>query len=217
LGINKIGHALHTLDDVFKSYVYGFIGPLCYDLEFKNPVLLQSMYILKQHGIGGEVAPHQDSTFLYTNPMSCYGFWLAVDQTDVENGCIYVIPGSHQSYPLFQRFVRVSDEQLKMIEFESDSKTHKNGLSGIDKTLGIPIECKSGDLLILHGKTLHWSEANQSLKPRHAFMMHCVDGQCHYLEDNWLQYPKHSTGFPKFTKDDASKRAQYQQLVLTPQ
>ena len=40
------------------------------------------MYIFKQPRIGGEVVCHQDSTFLYTEPESAIGFWLAIeDQT----------------------------------------------------------------------------------------------------------------------------------------
>ncbi|ETO16285.1 phytanoyl-CoA dioxygenase (PhyH) family protein [Reticulomyxa filosa] len=215
LGINKVGHSLHTLDDLFKGYVYGYVGPLCYDVGMVNPILLQSMYIFKQKGIGGEVSPHQDSTFLFTEPMSCYGFWLAVDETNVENGCIYVLPKSHQTYPLFQRFVRISDEQTQMIEYQSAGDKNIS-LNSIDKSQGVPVECKSGDLIILHGKVIHWSEQNTSTNPRHAFMMHCVDGQYHYPVDNWLQYPK-GKPFPKFTQTDLQKQAQYQQMILNPQ
>ena len=37
-----------------------------------------------------------DSTFLYTEPeQSCTGFWWAVDDATIENGCLWAIPGSH--------------------------------------------------------------------------------------------------------------------------
>ena len=42
-----------------------------------KPLLLQSMMIFKHAHIGGEVNCHQDSTFLYTEPMSVVGIWLA--------------------------------------------------------------------------------------------------------------------------------------------
>jgi len=29
---------------------------------------------------------NQDSTFLYTEPMSCIGFWLALEEATRENG-----------------------------------------------------------------------------------------------------------------------------------
>ena len=45
-------------------------------IGFKDPLLLQSMYIFKQPKIGGEVVCHQDSTFLITEPESTVGFWF---------------------------------------------------------------------------------------------------------------------------------------------
>ena len=46
-------------------------------LEYNNPLLMQSMYIFKQPNIGGEVVCHQDSTFLNTEPDTVIGFWVA--------------------------------------------------------------------------------------------------------------------------------------------
>jgi phytanoyl-CoA hydroxylase len=51
------------------------------------------MYIFKQPFIGGEIDCHQDSTFLYTDPLSCIGFWFALEDATVDNGCLYAIPG----------------------------------------------------------------------------------------------------------------------------
>lgn len=46
-------------------------------------------------GLGGEVVPHQDSSFLYTQPESVVGLWLAIEDADVSNGCLWALPGSH--------------------------------------------------------------------------------------------------------------------------
>lgn len=54
------------------------------------------MYIFKQPSIGGEVAPHQDSTFLHTEPLSCVGFWWALEDADRQNGCLWGYPGVHK-------------------------------------------------------------------------------------------------------------------------
>jgi len=45
--INKIGHALHTIDPIIHSYVYGYLPTLAFDLGLKLPMPLQSMYICK--------------------------------------------------------------------------------------------------------------------------------------------------------------------------
>ena len=76
---------------------------LAHDLDFKDPRVLQSMLIFKQPKIGGEVPPHQDSTFLYTEPLSARGFWFALEDCTAENGALSFAPGSHKSkYLLFR-------------------------------------------------------------------------------------------------------------------
>ncbi|MFP6705884.1 MAG: phytanoyl-CoA dioxygenase family protein [Alphaproteobacteria bacterium] len=68
-----------------------------------QPLLLQSMYIFKQPGIGGEVVWHQNSTYLYTELMSVMGLWVALEDATVENGCMWALPG-HLRAGLRQRF-----------------------------------------------------------------------------------------------------------------
>lgn len=50
----------------------------------------------KQPEIGGEVVPHQDSTFIYTEPFTCKAFWIALEDATLDNGCLWAIPGSHK-------------------------------------------------------------------------------------------------------------------------
>lgn len=54
-------------------------------------------FALQQPGIGGEVVPHQDNSFLRTEPPSCTGLWLALEDATIVNGCLWAIPGSHKS------------------------------------------------------------------------------------------------------------------------
>ena len=79
--INKIGHALHDLDPLFKKFTHRVdLHEIAKAIDIKSPKLLQSMYIFKQPRIGGEVLCHQDSTFLYTKPESTVGFWIALEE-----------------------------------------------------------------------------------------------------------------------------------------
>ncbi|XP_074871757.1 phytanoyl-CoA dioxygenase domain-containing protein 1 isoform X2 [Carettochelys insculpta] len=97
--INKIGHALHAYDPIFKQITHSSkVQELGRKLGLEKPVVVQSMYIFKQPGIGGEVMPHQDATFLYTEPLGrVLGLWLALENATQENGCLWFIPGSHTS------------------------------------------------------------------------------------------------------------------------
>jgi ectoine hydroxylase-related dioxygenase (phytanoyl-CoA dioxygenase family) len=109
--INKIGHYLHALSPPFAKLLGGDKGAaseavpaeIARSLGFSDPRCLQSMVICKQPEIGGAVPPHQDSTFLYTNPPSAVGFWYALEDATLENGCLSFLPGSHKvgrSFPL---------------------------------------------------------------------------------------------------------------------
>lgn len=108
--INKIGHYLHALSPPFAKLLGGDKGAaseaipaeVARSLGFRDPRCLQSMVICKQPEIGGAVPPHQDSTFLYTNPPSAVGFWYALEDATLENGCLSFLPGSHKvGWPLF--------------------------------------------------------------------------------------------------------------------
>ena len=108
--LNKVGHGLHLHDDVFRSYAQApRMRTLLRDLGWRAPVLPQSMYIFKQPLIGGESTSHQDSGFLYTTPrQTCIGIWLALHPATLENGCLWVRPGSHKE-PVRRQMYRNPD------------------------------------------------------------------------------------------------------------
>jgi phytanoyl-CoA hydroxylase len=177
--INKAGHALHDLDPVFDRFSrHPSLASLASELGLVDPLLLQSMYIFKQPGIGGEVTCHQDGTFLHTEPSSCIGLWFALEDATLENGCLLAEPGGHRR-PLVARFRRdgwaTHMEQLDATPLPTD---------GLE-----PLEARKGDLIVLHGQLPHRSNANRSGRSRHAYTLHLIDGTCHYSADNWLQRP----------------------------
>jgi ectoine hydroxylase-related dioxygenase (phytanoyl-CoA dioxygenase family) len=96
--VNKIGHALHELDPVFKQFSTSQkVVDVAKSMGFQDCRLLQSMLIFKQPGVGGVVPPHVDSTFLYTEPTSAMGLWFALEDCSETNGCMWFAPGSHKS------------------------------------------------------------------------------------------------------------------------
>jgi phytanoyl-CoA hydroxylase len=169
--INKIGHYLHELSGPFKAAT---LTPrnvaIARSLGFKDPRCLQSMIICKQPEIGGAVPPHQDSTFLYTEPPSAVGFWYALEDATISNGCLSFAAGNHVTSPVTTRFVRLPDGGTGMVPNEGSqfptSLTATNGAhmdSKQEYTIG---EVKSGSLVLIHGNILHKSERNRSNKSR---------------------------------------------------
>lgn len=178
LSINKIGHAMHDLDPVFERFSRtAALRALAAGLGFREPLLLQSMYIFKQPHIGGEVGWHVDSTYLYTEPLSCVGFWFALEDATFENGAMVCVPGAHRD-PLRSRFRR---RDGALVTEELDSTPWPKGRPGV------LLAARKGSLVVLHGQLPHASGPNLSDRSRHAYTLHLIDGTCAYPEDNWLR------------------------------
>ena len=196
--INKIGHYLHHLSPPFaKMSINRRNANIARSLGFHDPRVLQSMVICKQPEIGGRVPPHQDSVFLYTDPPSAVGFWYALEDCTVENGCLSFAPGSHKRAPIKERFVRAADGKgTAFAENQGDQwpkdLKKESGLDDETYELG---EVKAGTLVLIHGNVLHKSEKNTSLKGRMIYTFHVIEGDHEYDERNWLQPP--NGGFTK--------------------
>jgi phytanoyl-CoA hydroxylase len=177
--INKIGHALHDLDPEFDRFSrQARLEAIAGDVGMRQPLLLQSMIIVKPPRIGGEVTCHQDATFLATEPPSAMGLWVAVEDATIENGCMYAIPGGHLQ-GLKRRFRRLADDRVVFDELDSAPFVGDP----------VPLEAPKGTLILLHGMLPHFSAANRSAVSRMAYTLHLVDGSCRYLPDNWLRRP----------------------------
>ena len=196
--INKIGHYLHRLSPKFGEVsMNAQNAKIARSLGFEDPRVLQSMIICKQPEIGGRVPPHQDSTFLYTNPPSAVGFWYALEDCTVENGCLSFAPGSHRRAPIKDRFVRSADG--KGTTFVANDGDQWPGDLALEQEAGEEVyelgEVKAGTLVLIHGNILHKSEKNTSQKGRMIYTFHCIEGANEYDARNWLQPP--DEGFAK--------------------
>jgi phytanoyl-CoA hydroxylase len=156
--LNKAGHGMHTMPGAFRDFTLSAkMRALVTDLGWKDPVVPQSMYIFKQPKIGGTVNSHQDSSFLYTTPrQTCLGLWLALDDATLENGCLWVRPGSHRE-PVRRQFLRNpdyfenNDTAAPKLIFKSHHDNPKVTWDGglpdsLLKEGFVPVEVKAGDL-----------------------------------------------------------------------
>ncbi|WP_020408396.1 phytanoyl-CoA dioxygenase family protein [Hahella ganghwensis] len=177
--INKIGHALHDLDPLYRQFARRReFGAVARDLGISQPSLYQTMVIFKQPRIGGEVTWHQDATFFYTEPTSVVTYWFALEDATLENGCLWLEPGGHKG-PLRERYF--CEQGLLRMEPLSDLPwPTENGQA-------MPV--KAGSLLVFHGHLPHYSAPNRSDRSRIALTFHVVDAASEYAEENWLQRP----------------------------
>lgn len=182
LSINKIGHAMHDLDAVFSRFSrQPRLAALAGALGVERALLLQSMYIFKQPFIGGEVTSHQDHTFLWTDPQTVTGFWFALEDATIENGCLWALPGGHVE-PARKRFCRAAEGGTRF-EVLEERPLPEEGM--------VALEAPKGSCVVLHGLLPHRSGANRSARSRQAYSLHVIDARAHYRADNWLQRGTH--------------------------
>ncbi len=168
--LNKVGHALHDLCPVYRKFSHQpKFYQLMTELGHEKSKLVQSMFIFKQPRFGDEVPPHQDATFLYTEPNSLIGLWFAFEDATEENGCLWVMPRGHHG-PLKNRFLRTHDG----LSFTDEQRV------SWPKDSFQPLTVRAGDAIVLHGLLPHFSEQNRSNKTRFAYTLHFIDSRCHY-------------------------------------
>ncbi|KAL1756279.1 phytanoyl-CoA dioxygenase, partial [Schizophyllum commune] len=203
LAVNKIGHALHTLDPLFRRVTLENerLRAVARDLKFhRDPVALQSMVITKQPRIGGEVGEHNDSTFLYTSPPTALGVWIALENCTPTNGALSFLPGSHTALAKWPGLEKTGGIEKRFVRLP----TGGTGFEKIGTNTEVPkvegecelAECEAGTTLLIHGAVLHKSPRNTGERTRFAYTFHMVENpwpgvnthpRVIYDEKNWLQ------------------------------
>ncbi|XP_073950994.1 phytanoyl-CoA dioxygenase domain containing 1 [Choristoneura fumiferana] len=180
ISLNKVGHALHLLQPIFRCYTYSDrVKAVCRQIGFSEPAVVQSMYIYKNPGVGGEVVEHQDITFLHTEPIPPIGFWIALEDATIQNGCLWVARGSHKS-GVHRRLLRDSENREKL--------SYDRPAAVYPQSSFTPVPVSKGTCILIHGNVVHKSAPNRSSKSRHAYTFHVIEKRNNtFSPDNWLQ------------------------------
>ena len=113
------------------------------------PLLVQGMVYFKPPGSRGQ-ALHQDQFYLKAQPGTCMAAWMALEPADEENGCLQVVPGSHQ-LPLL-----CTQQADTTLSFTDVGVPVPVGLEAVS----IPME--PGDVIFFNGSLIHGSPPNGS-------------------------------------------------------
>ena len=125
---------------------------------------MQSMYFVKPPGFQGQ-AWHQDEIAIPTRDRSLLGAWIAVDDATVENGCLWVLAGSHRKGYLYPQ--RNHDNQD---EFDNYPESY-----GFDEAAEQPMEVKAGTVIFFNGYLLHRSRRNRGNTYRRVLVNHYMN------------------------------------------
>lgn len=136
--------------------------------------------IMKPAGTGSYITWHQDGIYHRSSitPTDCFiAAWVALDDCDEENGCMWMVPGSH----------RWGTQEGHLARWRKQSNGH-NFLqvpppTAVDTEVrwqpARPCPVKAGEVHFHHPHTWHGSPVNYSPRPRRAIAIHLMtDGAC---------------------------------------
>jgi phytanoyl-CoA hydroxylase len=190
-------HMLHRdLDAAEWGMLYPRIIDITEALIGPDVLALQSMLFLNPPGKGGQ-GWHQDSYYIPTYPDTLIGAWIALDKADEDNGCLWVIPGSHHEpiYPAkgFTNTIHAEGAFDGLFEIENASNLNDE-VNTLTKVVAkypapIPVALNPGDVLFFHSHLLHRSFPNKTVdRFRRSYVCHYCNGR------SWIPW-NHSESF----------------------
>lgn len=156
---------MHRWDDVSMSYALDSrLQALLTEILGEEPYMVQTMLYFKPAGARGQ-ALHQDQFYLRAQPGTCIAAWIALDDCDEENGCMQLVPGTHE-LPILCTIKADSTQS-----FTDVTVPLPEGMSPVPATM------KAGDVLFFNGSVIHGSFPNTSKdRFRRSFICHYVTG-----------------------------------------
>lgn len=141
-------------------------SPLVRDYYFKGPLVNAARQIIGPNIKGatsqltfkmrGNTKPfgwHQDNGYGELDPYNALTCLTALDDTDEENGCLWILPGSHRKGQVAVHRTREEREQGGEVVLPVSTEEDQNA---------IPVPMKAGDALIFNCWMLHKSDGNLS-------------------------------------------------------
>lgn len=165
-------------DAVFHDFITApFFVELCRQVYgTRLPIgVFRTMFMNKAAGQGTWLPWHQDRwTQLNQDPLLTV--WIPLDPATIENGCVQILPGSHQ-------------QGLINPEHPSGFLTPEQSESCLASREVCYLELEPGDLAVLHNHLLHASDVNHTTQHRRALSVCYLDGKTCNLENPQKTYP----------------------------
>jgi len=134
-------------------------------------VLFSSHFICKPAGDGRRVPWHEDSAYWrgQWDPMEVVTVWLAIDDSDLANGCMHVVPRSHRDG--YSEYADLSERAVFGSEIKAGS---------FDASTAVPCILKAGECSLHHAKAIHGSAANASPRRRCGYTMRFISAAARF-------------------------------------
>ena len=161
-----------TADDLFREFAsHPTILDIIERLLGPDIKLFGSQAFMKPPG-GVEKPYHQDSPYFSINPMALITCWIALDEVTVENGCLWMIPGSHRLGPL-------PHSEVWMVGDRQDMRIPE---SAFDASQEVAITLPPGGCSLHHSLLLHRSLPNETQYSRRGLAYHYMTAQSRWTD-----------------------------------
>jgi len=100
--------------------------------------------------VGKETPPHQDAYYFSIKPKQAVTLWLALEDVDMENGCVSYVTGSHTKGMRTHGRSKTVGFSQSIVDFGTEE----------DMASLVSFPAKPGDLLIHHCMAVHTAGAN---------------------------------------------------------
>ncbi|XP_023024536.2 phytanoyl-CoA dioxygenase, peroxisomal isoform X3 [Leptinotarsa decemlineata] len=181
-------YAVNKFQDIFDDEVLGKYGTckeivdVVEQLIGPNITGIYSMLINKPPESNPDISRHplhQDLHYFPFRPANkIVTAWTAMERLDEKNGCLHVIPGSHNG-PLYNH------------EYPEGNK-HKlyHEVTGMNHLPKLHVIMEKGDTIFFHSLLLHGSGPNFTKGFRKAISCHYADSNCTFMDINYGRMAK---------------------------
>ncbi len=126
------------------------------DLIGSDILIFASKFWIKPAQSGRFVSWHQDSAYFGLDPHELAAVWIALTDSNRDNGCLRVMPGSHRG-PVHWHSEAPDEDNLL---------GRGQTIEGLDESRAVDLELREGEFSIHHERTAHGSLPNRTGRPR---------------------------------------------------
>lgn len=166
---------LYDRDDIFKELLEK-VKPIAANLLGHDSFTVLNMQLFEKHPtISKPTRSHQDNAYFKVDPPSALTMWIALDDIDEENGCLYYAPMTHLT----------PTRKHQRYHAHTTFRT-RSGVPGLSiclhehpKERDIPMVVKEGDILVHNSNLIHRAGKNNSKdRRRRAIGIVYIPNEC---------------------------------------
>lgn len=158
----RLGNAHRFSDKLFQLILDHRTMGMVEELVGEDVLAIQTVCYYKAPG-GKGVQLHQDNYEIGAEPGTTYAAWISLDDTNEQNGGLFVVPATQNSDIIVPTEKRMENFLFDLYIPVPDGKKV------------VPVNTSAGDVVFFGGQLLHGSYRNQTMNQfRRAFVTHYV-------------------------------------------